>query len=321
MDEIITVIQCVLVLGLFMAGGFASVKTGYISGDAASSVSKIVTRLMFPTWLAAKLLSEDISKQQIISQLPLFAAGAVITLVLLLLGVLLAKITKAEDKRKYVLFALCSAPNAIFLGLPICQGLFGDEGSLSCTILALGSDLVSWTLTVSLLAAGGEKISGEKKKNGIHLNPVSVVFVISFILKMIGFNLPQFIQAPLYKFGSALSYLAMIYLGMMLAGADIKGVFKDKMLYIVTPLKCFVIPFCLGIIAALTGIFSFVQVCVITVVFAASPMISMTVFYKEYGLDYIFGNSVTFICVVLNILTIPAVYWAVSTIVRYMGLN
>ena len=97
MDEIITVIQCVLVLGLFMAGGFASVKTGYISGDAASSVSKIVTRLMFPTWLAAKLLSEDISKQQIISQLPLFAAGAVITFVLLLLGVLLAKITKTTE--------------------------------------------------------------------------------------------------------------------------------------------------------------------------------------------------------------------------------
>ncbi|MBR5721551.1 MAG: AEC family transporter [Clostridia bacterium] len=321
MDEIITVIQCVLVLGLFMAGGFISVKTGYISKDAASSVSKIVTRLMFPAWLCSKLLSENITKQQIIAQLPLFVAGALITLALLGAGVLLAVITKAEDKRKYVLFALCSAPNAIFLGLPICQGLFGDEGSLSCTILALGSDLVSWTLTVSLLAFGGEKLSGGKKKKGVHINPVTVVFVVSFILKMVGFNLPEFIQAPLYKFGSALSYLAMVYLGMMLVGADMKGVFKDKMTYLFVPIKCFLIPLCLGVLAAVTGIFSFVQVCVITVVFAASPMISMTVFYKEYGLDYVFGNAVTFICVVLNIVTVPAVYWGVSTLVRYMGLS
>ena len=320
MDEIITVIQCVLVLAIFMAGGYISVKTGYISKDAASSVSKIVTRLMFPAWLASKLLSENITKQQIISQLPLFAAGALITLALLGVGILFAKISDAEKSRKYVLYALCSAPNAIFLGLPICQGLFGDDGSISCTILALGSDLVSWTLTVSLLAAGGEKISGEKKKRGIHVNPVTVVFVVSFILKMAGVNLPDFIQAPLYKFGSALSYLAMVYLGMMLVGADIKGVFKDGMTYFLVPLKCFVIPIALAVTAAFTGLFSFVQICVIAVVFAASPMISMTVFYKEYGLDYVFGNAVTFICVALNIVTIPAVYWAVSTILKSMGM-
>ena len=231
MEEIITVIQCVLVLGLFMTAGFITVKTGYISKDAASSVSKIVTRLMFPAWLASKLLSENITVQQITEQLPLFAAGAIITLALLGLGLFFAWISKADGARKYVLYALCSAPNAIFLGLPICQGLFGDEGSLSCTILALGSDLVSWTLTITLMAMGGEKLSGERKARGIHINPVTVVFIISFILKMLGFNLPEFIQAPLYKFGSALSYLAMIYLGMMLVDADIRGVFRDKITY------------------------------------------------------------------------------------------
>jgi predicted permease len=320
MDEIITVIQCVLVLALFMAGGFISVKTGYISKDAAASVSKIVTRLMFPAWLAAKLLSENITKQQIISQLPLFAAGALITLALLGAGMLFAKITKADNKRKYVFYALFSAPNAIFLGLPICQGLFGDEGALTCTIVALGSDLISWTLTVSVLAAGGEKLSGEKKKKGIHINPVTVVFIISFILKMLGFNLPAVIQEPLYKFGSALSYLAMVYLGMMLVGADIKGVFKDKMTYIFVPIKCLVIPLAVAVAAALTGLFTYVQIGVMTVIFAASPMISMTVFYKEYGLDHVFGNAVTFICVLLNSVSIPAVYWASGTLVKLMGL-
>ena len=320
MSEILTIIQCVAVLGMFMAAGFISVKTGYISKDAAGAVSKIVTRLMFPAWLASKLLSQNITKQQIIDQLPLFAAGAIITLALLGLGFLFAKITKAEAARKYVLLSLCSAPNAIFLAMPICQGIFGDEGSLACTIFALGSDMISWTLTISLLASGGERLSGEKKKKGIHINPVTVVFIISFILKMLGFNLPSFIQEPLYKFGSALSYLAMVYLGMMLVGVNIKNIFKDKMTYLFVPLKCFVIPFVLGVGLALTGLFSPMAVGVITIVFAASPMISMTVFYKEYGLDYVFGNAVTFVCILLNILTIPAMYWVVSSVMKILEL-
>ena len=321
MGEILTIIQCVAVLGMFMAAGFISVKTGYISKDAASAVSKIVTRLMFPAWLAAKLLSQNITKQQIIDQLPLFVAGAVITLALLGVGFLFAKILKAEAARKYILLSLCSAPNAIFLGLPICQGIFGDEGSLACTIFALGSDMISWTLTISLLAVGGEKLSGEKKKKGIHINPVTVVFIISFILKMFGFNFPAFIQEPLYKFGSALSYLAMVYLGMMLVGVSIKSIFKDKMTYIFIPFKCFVIPFVLGVGLALTGLFSPMAVGVITIVFAASPMISMTVFYKEYGLDYVFGNAVTFVCILLNIVTIPAMYWVVNSVMKVLELT
>jgi len=306
---------------MFMAAGFISVKTGYISKDAAGAVSKIVTRLMFPAWLASKLLSQNITKQQIIDQLPLFVAGAVITLMLLGVGFLFAKITKAEAARKYILLSLCSAPNAIFLGMPICQGIFGDEGSLACTIFALGSDMISWTLTVSLLAVGGEKLSGEKKEKGIHINPVTVVFIISFILKMLGFNLPSFIQEPLYKFGSALSYLAMVYLGMMLVGVNIKNIFKDRMTYLFIPFKCFVIPFVLGVGLALTGLFSPMAVGVITIVFAASPMISMTVFYKEYGLDYVFGNAITFVCILLNILTIPAMYWVVNSIMKILELT
>ena len=165
-----------------------------------------------------------------------------------------------------------------------------------------------------------KRLSGEKKKKGIHINPVTVVFIISFILKMLGFNLPSFIQEPLYKFGSALSYLAMVYLGMMLVGVNIKNIFKDKMTYLFVPLTCFVIPFVLGVGLALTGLFSPMTVGVITIVFAASPMISMTVFYKEYGLDYVFGNAVTFVCILLNILTIPAMYWVVSSVMKILEL-
>ena len=164
MEQVITIIQCIAVLGLFLAMGFAAVKTKYIKKEAAASLSGLATRFMFPAWILSKLLSEEVTKEQIIQKLPIFVAGMLITLVLLGLGILVAVATKAPDKQKYVLIPLFSAPNAIFLAMPICQGLFGDSGVLDCTVFSLGSDMISWTITISIMAAGSAKSRAKRAK-------------------------------------------------------------------------------------------------------------------------------------------------------------
>ena len=320
MEQIISIVKAVAVLAVFMAIGFAAAKTGYIKRDVALSLSGFITRLMHPAWAVARLLSPDVTKEQMLSLLPLLLAGAIITLSLDGVGWLVAKIMKVDNKRKYTLLPLFSAPNCVFFGVPICQSLFGDYGALCCTIAALGSDLISWTVTISLMNRGAMKeFEGEGEKPKFHLTPVTVAFVISFILKMFDFSLPEIMLSPIAKFGDALAYSAMIYLGILLCGISLKGLFKEKIVYVHLTLKCLVLPFLIGIIAGLVG-FDAVQAGTLTIIFAASPMISMNLFYKSLGLDYKLGSSLTFTCVLINIVTIPFAYWLVSTAGAVMGI-
>ena len=202
------------------------------------------------------------------------------------------------------------------MGVPVCQELFGDSGALSCTILALGSNIITWTTGVSYVSAGGRKVLGIKKEKGkFSLNPIMATYVVCLVLKFCGFNLPSLLLTPFTKLGNALSYLAMIYLGMSLTNFQVKGLFKNKVIYLYLPLKLIVIPLIVNILAKLSGFFTEEYLGVLTIVYAASPSISMTMFYKEYGLDYELGNSLTFICVLLNIITIPFMYWLCGLII------
>lgn len=310
MNQMIAIITSVTVLGLFMAIGFVSVKSGYVKKESTSYLSHIVTRVVFPIWIMSKLLSNDVTIAQLMDRLPLFIGGLVFTQSTMLLGILITKLLKMEDKQKYVFVAITYTVNSIFMGVPVCQELFGDSGALSCTILALGSNIITWTTGVSYVSAGGRKVLGIKKEKGkFSLNPIMATYVVCLVLKFCGFNLPSLLLSPFTKLGSALSYLAMIYLGMSLTNFKIKGILKHKIIYLHLPLKLIIIPLLVNIIAKLTGLFTEEYLGVLTIVYAASPSISMTMFYKEYGLDYELGNSLTFICVLLNIITIPFMYW------------
>ncbi|MBQ6809304.1 MAG: AEC family transporter [Clostridia bacterium] len=310
MNQISAIISSVSVLGIFMAIGFISVKSGYVKKEATSFLSHIVTRLVFPIWIMSKLLSNEVTLQQLFDRLPLFISGLVFTQSTMLLAVLITKLLKMEDKRKYVFVAITYSVNSIFMGVPICQELFGDSGALSCTILALGSNIITWTTGISYISAGASKISGIKKEKGkFSVNPIMVTYVLCLVLKFCGVNLPSLLIGPFTKLGSALSYLAMMYLGMSLTNLKLKNIFKHKLIYLYIPLKLFIIPLIVNVIAKISGFFSPEYLGVLTVVYAASPSISLTMFYKEYNLDYDFGNLMTFICVLLNIVTIPFMYW------------
>jgi len=54
--------------------------------------------------------------------------------------------------------------------------------------------------------------------------------------------------------------------------------------------------------------------------FATSPMISMNVLYRELGLDYRLGSGLTLICILINIVTIPTVFWVTNSFGNLLGL-
>jgi len=316
LEQVAIISTRVIILALFIVLGFIVIKTKYVKKDAVPFVANIISRIMFPMWLAAKLLSPDITIDVLISELPLYIGGISMTLILLGFGFLLAKFLKLPDARKTVFYIAFATANAIFLALPIIEDLYGTPGAIKGTIVSLGADTINWTLGITLLGISGNNVSGQDTKSHMHISPATVTFIACVIFKLTTLSFPKLILDPMEKLGSALPYMGMIFLGMTLSNIKFKEVFTEKLTYIFLPLKIIVIPLVLNIVLKLTGILSDDNINILTIIYSTSPMVSMTPFYAEYGLDSKFGSSVTCACIMFNIVTMPLIFW-ISTFIKF----
>ena len=309
MDSAMAALKAISILSLFVAIGFVTMKSGYVRKETGGYLAHIVTKLVMPIWIMSTLLSDNVTVEKILNRKSLFFTGVVTCLVLLLIGLLLAKVFKIDDKRKYVLLPLLFTTNSIFVGMPVCKLMFGDSGVLSCTILGFGTEIVIWTIGIFIITRGANKLRSTEEKIKFPLPAVTIVYVLCFILKFCGVSLPAIVEPAFAALGNSVSYLAMLFLGMSLATIKFGSVFKDKMSYIYLFNRCLILPIIVNVILTLTGFMPVEYINVATVIFSVSPGIAMTMFYREYDLDYVFGSSMTFSCVVLNIVTVPLVLY------------
>ena len=314
MDSALAAFKAISILTFFVAIGFVTMKTGYVKKETGSYLAHIVTKLVMPVWIMSTLLSDNVTVEKILERKSLFFTGIVVCLILLLTGLLLAKIFKIDDKRKYVLMSLLYSTNSIFVGMPVCKLMFGDSGVLSCTILGFGTEIITWTLGIFLVTRGANKLRPPEEKIRFPLPAVTIVYVLCFILKFCGVSLPSIIEPSFAALGNSVSYLAMLFLGMTLATISFGKVFRDKMSYFFLVGKCFILPITVNIILRLANFMPMEYIDVATVIFAVSPGVAMTMFYKEYDLDYNFGSAMTFSCVLLNIITVPLVLFITQAI-------
>ena len=314
MDNAIAAFKAVSILSFFVAIGFIALKTGYVKKETGSFLAHTVTRIVMPIWIVATLLSKNVTVDLILERKALFFTGIIMCSLLLVIGIIASNIFKIEDKRKYVLLPLLFTTNSIFAGMPICELMFGASGVLSCTILSFGCEIIIWTVGIFVVTRGANKLKSKEERIKLPIPAVTICYVACFILKFCGISLPAVISPAFSAIGGSLPYLAMMFLGMSLATVQFKSAFKSKISYIYLISKCFIIPICVNVVLKLINVMPIDYINVATVVFAVSPGISMTMFYKEYDLDYSFGSSMTFSCVILNIITVPLVLFLTELI-------
>lgn len=106
--------------------------------------------------------------------------------------------------------------NTSFMGFPIIQSLYGDDGIKTAMMVDLpGSFVAISTLGV---AVSGYYASGETHLKNTLMNvlkfPPFVVFVVSFCINLSGFQLPLSVDETLQKIGYTVVPLALLSVGM-----------------------------------------------------------------------------------------------------------
>lgn len=303
-----TILTSILTLGLAMAIGFVAVKTGYISEDVKNAISKVIIKITMPILVITALTKVTLDRAKIVNSLLVVAIAIGSIAVLYGIGILISRMFRMDRPRAIVQQCLTAFGNVVFLGYPLIQAIYGEEGMLYAALYGFANDLFVWTLAVYQLAtiAGKGKTPRENLKNLI--NPATIAFVISFIMMVFGLKFTGILGTVLDGIGGMTTYLSMLFIGGTLALVDFRKIYKRVSLFLLVAVKMLIVPVLLVLLLRLFPLDSMVKGIIILQVAMPSQTI-LTILTTEYKGDVIWAAEGVFITTIASLATLPAIYY------------
>lgn len=153
----------------------------------------------------------------------LIIAGSI--MIMHFLGHLLAKAFKLDKKKKAVFITTFTFNNTMFIGLPINQIVFGNDGLPYLFTFYLVTITMFWSLGAYTLAQASDLHSGSFSVKKV-FSPGLVGVLFGCLLAEMGWHLPLILETSLTYLGNICVPLSLLVIGSNLATSISKGVRK-----------------------------------------------------------------------------------------------
>ena len=300
----IVISQLITMVLIMMIGGILF-KYNYISATNAKGLSIVLTRVAVPCNMIV-LMQREYSFEILISFLQ--TCGATVCMLFLgsIVMFIVAKLNKL-DLQDCGLFAGGGVySNVIFMGQPLIMALYGEEGLFFCVAIMLTCNIYLFTACSVLFGLGG---SNKKPWKSMIKDAFSNLIFFSAVIGIACFVYSIKIPMPIFD---ALQYasnttvcLSMIYIGTLLAGADIKQVFKNKIIYIFSFFTLIVMPVVTKIVVG--QVVEGMALDVLVVLMAMPAAAALPSFAELYGNNENKASEYVFISTILSVFTLPLV--------------
>lgn len=295
-------------VALLVAAGYVLKKCGILTETLEKGVSGLILKFVLPCSVIASAGSEFGGGQAMN-----FVLMAVIALVYYLAAIFLSKglckICRFQDQKRRIVLTLIVFANTAFIGYPISQELFGDEGFVYAVIYNSFYQLFFFTYGISYIRG-----SSEKNIWSVLCTPVNVALVVMLALIGLQIRLPAPVQDTISSVGNMMVPLSMLVIGCSLVGMRPAEMLLDKECYLVSAVRLLFFP--LVTLAAVRLLQVPDPVATICVIMAGLPSGSMNVITaKEYDCEAEFAARSVVQTMVLSIFTVPLIIF-LCTIVK-----
>lgn len=285
---------------IMAAVGFVLVKAGVCRSEDSKLLSQVVLYASTPCAVINSFMI-DLTPQRLsgfgLSILGAAAAHAVFYLA----SVFSTKCLKFNEAESMS----CMYANAGNLILPLVLLTLGQDMVFYCSGFLMVQTVLIWTHCRMV-------ISGEKKADirKILLNVNILSIGVGLILFLTGLRPPAPLQSALDGMGRTIAPLSMLIIGMLMAGMDLKKVFRIRRVYLVAFFRLIVLPLLVTALFKVTGMAGLVQggkeILMITMLAASAPSAStVTMFSQIYGRQQYEASAINIVTVLLCILTMP----------------
>ena len=257
MSSVISAVEVVLSIFVMISVGMLLTHIGWIKEAEGKFLSRFVIRVALPATIVSNIF-QKFTRESLIS-IPMGLIIPVISLVLsMLAAILTANAMKIPRNRKGAFIVMFTFSNSVFIGLPVCRALFGEDAVAPTLTYYIANTTLFWTIGYSMMRMDGGKTKEKKsfkgifaylfskdKKNPAHneaknalsflgkVVPLPLVFLLaSVVLVLLNVKLPDFLMSSVNYLGGTVTPVSLVYTGYVLMNMIKKRNFSWKRGYL-----------------------------------------------------------------------------------------
>ncbi|MFW6251817.1 MAG: AEC family transporter [Halanaerobium sp.] len=296
------VITQIISLFLLIAVGYFLRRNKHLDKKETGAISKLLLDLILPAMLISSL-QIDITAKMLGDFTDLFLYWIVFYLMLIGLAALISKLFPISTDKKIVLKFFLIFGNVGYMGLPVIDVIFPENGILFGSIGVVVFNIFLWTYGANLFLRGNDK-----KKISLRdiFNNGVIAIIIGLFLMLTGIKLPDSIMTAVDMLAEATFPLSMLVIGSGLAQIKISGIFKDLNIIAYSTLKLLIIP------AAALVILNYFRIddpirTILVLQIAMPAAANGVIFAERYEGNYVFAAECLFLSTLMAALSIPAI--------------
>lgn len=238
----IPVIYQLITMVILMIIGVVLHKKNFLSLTNAKGLSIVLTRVAVPCNMVV-LLQREYSPEIFKGFLVTCGATYLMCCIGALLFFIVGKAMKMQPKELGLFSGGGVYSNVIFMGQPLIMAMYGVEGLIFCVAVMFTCNVFLFTVCSVLFAMGSDlKKSALQMLKDAFINLTCLSAIIGVFCFVNSISLPQPIFDVLQYSANTTVCLSMIYIGSLLAAANVREIFKDKKVYIFSFLTLIVMP-------------------------------------------------------------------------------
>lgn len=297
-------IQTVLVILLLISVGFFVSWKKWLTREHRPMLTKLIINISVPAITIVNFF-DSIPRDKIFSSSKLLIIPLIIMLISFLLGNLLTKIIKIDKLKRGSFVAATTVSNSIFIGLPVCTGLFGEKSTLYVMFYYIINTIVFWSLCAPMIRKDGEGSSGNVKESFKKIFTVPLITVIiSTILLLLNIKPPQLIIDTARYLGSMSTPLSLIFIGSIIYDMELKDMKMDLSIFFITLMRFIIAPLITFFICKATGLEE-IAAQVFTILTAMPVMTQVVVVAETYKADSEYVAKAASITTLVSLFFIP----------------
>jgi predicted permease len=264
--------------------GFGIQRLRPLSDQTVTQLSGLVVDVLLPFFLFFTTAT-NASPGSLSVAPALIAAGVLVSLLSYTLSTLALKPSGVTEEQRSAFRFSITASNTAFLGIPICEALFGPIGAVYAVLFDFGATLVAMTLGIWELNGGGFD-----NWRPIVFNPLIWGVLAGLMWALVGWTFPMWLIAPFEKLGGTTLPLALLVGGAQVGNIRSPGAAWRRQLVGLTITRLVAVPLTVAVAFALIGWNNlFTSVVIIE---AAMPAgLATAIMAKSYGADAEFAAS------------------------------
>ena len=234
-DAIGQAVECVLSLFLLGLVGFWLARKQWFPLDVKIFIPRLVTLITLPPYLFRNIVV-TFNRDELFHLLGGLAAPAGSILITFGLAVVAARRLKLPPNRAGIFTTVCATSNTIFIGLPVNVALFGEAALPYVLLYFFVNTSFFWTVGNYQFSRGTfrepEKILSPATFRRLFSPPLAGFF-LGLLCVLSGCSPPRFLLDTAGYLGSLTTPLAIIFIGLTLAGASLGSLVPDRDVWLV----------------------------------------------------------------------------------------